>query len=80
MAAPISRRCWPLEDELLAAIDVVGRARESSITHDINRKSSHIGRVDHATDGEPGAQFVTRPMTTTVWPESAGVLLISVVV
>ena len=43
-------------DELLPAIDVVGRAREGLIDHDVDGERSDVGWTDDPPDGKSGAE------------------------
>jgi len=45
-------------DELLPAVDVVRRAREGGVAHDVYGKRSDVGRFDNAPDGKRGAQLI----------------------
>jgi hypothetical protein len=45
-------------DELLAAVDVVCRARQCRVAHDVNGQRGDVSRPDDALDGERGAQFL----------------------
>src|SRR5438128_3846065 len=45
-------------DELLPAVDVVGRARESRVGHDVNGERGDVGRSDDAPDGKSGTELV----------------------
>src|SRR5580658_3992101 len=52
---------WLLQlrgDELLAAVNVIGCAREGSVGHDVYGERGHVRRSDHASDGERGAKLV----------------------
>ena len=53
-------------DELLAAVDVVRRARERGVDHDVNGERRDVGRPDDAADRElrpqllaPGLELIT---------------------
>ena len=45
-------------DELLPAIDVVSRAGENLIDHDVNGERSHVGWPDDPPDGKSGAELI----------------------
>ena len=45
-------------DELLPAIDVVGRTREGLIDHDVDGERSHVGWTDDPPDGKSGAELI----------------------
>src|SRR5512133_4399834 len=45
-------------DELLAAVDVVGRAGEGGVGHEVNGQRGDVRRSDDAPDGERGAQLL----------------------
>ena len=45
-------------DELLTAVDVVGRAGESGVGHDVDGERGDVGRPNHAPDGQRGAELV----------------------
>ena len=45
-------------DELLPAIDVVGRAREGLIDHDVDGERSHVGWTYDPPDGKRGAELI----------------------
>src|SRR3954462_2581370 len=45
-------------DELLAAVDVVGRAGEGRVGHEGNGERRDVGRSDHPADGERRAQLL----------------------
>ena len=45
-------------DELLPAVDVVGRAREGRVGHDVYSERSDVGRSDDAPDGKRGAKLI----------------------
>src|SRR5262249_8153441 len=49
-------RCSLAGDELLAAVDVVGRAREGRVYHDVYRERGDVGRSDDASDVERGEE------------------------
>jgi len=44
-------------DELLSAVDVVGRAGKGRIDRDVYRERRDVGRRDDATDGKRGAKL-----------------------
>ena len=46
------------EDELLTAVDVVRRAREGGVGHEVNGERGDVRRADDAPDREPRAQLV----------------------
>ena len=48
----------PTIDELLSAVDVVGRAREGLIDRDMNGKRGYVGRSDDAPDGKARAELI----------------------
>ena len=51
--------CWKLAaDELLPAVDVVGRAREGRVGHDVYGERGDVGRPDDAPDGKRGAKLI----------------------
>ena len=45
-------------DQLLPAVDVVGRARESRVDHDVYGERGDVGRFDDAPDGKRGAELI----------------------
>ena len=45
-------------DELLSAVDVVGRPREGLIDHDVDGERGHVGRSDDTPDGKSGAELI----------------------
>src|SRR3954447_20425873 len=45
-------------DELLAAVDVVGRAGECGVGHERNGERGDVGRSDDAADGQRRAQLL----------------------
>ena len=45
-------------DELLPAVDVVGRAREGRVGHDVYGERGDVGRSDDAPDGKRGAKLI----------------------
>lgn len=45
-------------DELLSAVDVVGRAGERGVGHDVDGERGDVGGTDDAADGERRAQLV----------------------
>lgn len=45
-------------DELLSAVDVVSRAGERGVGHDVNGECGDVGGTDDAADGERRAQLV----------------------
>ena len=45
-------------DELLAAVDVVRRARECRVAHDVNGQRGDVSRSDDAPDGQRRAELV----------------------
>src|SRR5204863_455465 len=45
-------------DELLPTVDVVRRAGERRVDHDVDGERGDVGRPDHAPDGQRGAQLV----------------------
>src|SRR4051812_34364570 len=53
-------------DELLAAVDVVGRAGERRVGHEGNGERRDVGRPDHAADGERGAQLLAPGLESLV--------------
>src|SRR6478736_5810150 len=68
-AAPVTRmgfamffllhvqRCGLL-DELLAAVDVIGRAREDRVGHDVYSERGDVGRADDASDRQRRAKLI----------------------
>jgi hypothetical protein len=48
---------FALLDELLAAVDVVCRARDRGIDHQVNGECGDVGRSDHPADGERRAEL-----------------------
>jgi hypothetical protein len=46
-----------LRDELLSAVDVVGRPGEGGVGHDVNRESGDVAGADDAPDGQRGPQL-----------------------
>ena len=63
LTAPVPA-CWcyvqreSSRDELLAAVDVVCRAREGCVAHDVNGQRGDVSRSDDAPDGQRGAELV----------------------
>src|SRR5436309_206089 len=45
-------------DELLATVDVVGRAGERFIAHEVHGEGGEVGGPDHAADGQRGTQLL----------------------
>ena len=45
-------------DELLPAIDVVSRAGEGLIDHDVDGERSDVGWTDDPPDGKSGAELI----------------------
>ena len=45
-------------DELLAAVDVVGRAGEGRVGHDVHGEGGDVGRPNHAPDGKRSAELI----------------------
>src|SRR5262249_47979673 len=45
-------------DQLLAAIDIVGSAREGGVCHDVDGECGDIGGPDDASDRQCGAELV----------------------
>ena len=45
-------------DELLSAVDVVGRAREGGVGHDVHGECGDVGRSHHAPDRKRGAKLI----------------------
>jgi hypothetical protein len=45
-------------NELLPAVDVVGRAREGRVYHDVYGERGDVGRSDDAPDGKRGAKLI----------------------
>src|SRR3989475_1363240 len=45
-------------DELLPAVDVVGRTRQGRVGHDVYGERGDVGRSDDAPDGERGAKLI----------------------
>ncbi len=45
-------------DELLPAVDVVGRACEGRVGHDVNGERGDVVRSDDAPDGKRGAKLI----------------------
>src|ERR1700750_1300692 len=45
-------------DELLPAVDVVGRSGEGRVGHDVYGERGDIGRCDHAPDGKRGPKLI----------------------
>jgi hypothetical protein len=43
---------------LLAAVDVVGRAGQRGVGHDVHGEGGDVGRPDHAPDGQRRAELV----------------------
>ena len=59
------RQAWPrwsggqlAGDQLLPAVDVVRRAREGRVAHDVHRKRGDIRRTDDAPDGKRRAELI----------------------
>ena len=46
-------------DELLAAVDVIGRAGDCCVTHDVDGECSDVRRPDDAPDGQRRAELIT---------------------
>lgn len=44
--------------ELLAAIDVVGRARQGRVRHEVYGERGDVGRSDDAADGKRGTKLI----------------------
>src|SRR3954451_20401319 len=57
-------------DELLAAIDVVGRAGEGRVGHQMDGQRGHVGGPDDAADRQSGPQLLAAPVE--VVPEQGG--------
>src|SRR5215472_6797134 len=55
-------------DELLAAVDVVRRARECRVAHDVNGQRGDVSRSDDAPDGQRRAELVA-PLVEVVAEE-----------
>lgn len=51
-------------DELLAAVDVVGRAGQCGVGHDVDGESSHVGWSDDSPDWERPAQLIVAGFET----------------
>jgi hypothetical protein len=49
---------FAISDELLSAIDVVGRAREGRVGHDVYSERGDVGWSDDAPDGKRGAKLI----------------------
>ena len=45
-------------EDLLAAVDVVGRAAERRIGHDVHGERGDVGRTDDPPDRQRGAQLI----------------------
>ena len=45
-------------DELLAAVDIVRRARQCCVAHDVNGQRGDVSRSDDAPDGQRRAELV----------------------
>src|SRR5215204_4968231 len=45
-------------DELLPSVDVVGRARDGGVGHDVDGQGSDVGGPDDAADRERAAQLL----------------------
>src|SRR5579863_9246358 len=45
-------------DELLPAVDVVGRARERRVGHDVDGERGDVGRFDDTPDRKRGAKLI----------------------
>jgi hypothetical protein len=73
--------------ELLTTVDVVGRARERRVDHEVYGERRDIGRFDDAPDRQRGAQRMAAvfqlpelpPNTPTVFPTSSGLRWVVVV-
>src|SRR5262249_58810837 len=53
--------CWPLllaGDELLAAVDVEGRAGNRRVRHEVNGQCGDVGRADDASDRQRRAELL----------------------
>src|SRR5436190_13614478 len=53
--------CWRIllgGDELLPAVDVVGRAREGSVGHDVHGERGDVSRFDDAPNGKCGPKLI----------------------
>ena len=46
-------------DQLLAAVDVVGRTGDGAVRHEVDGERGDVGAPDHAPDGQRGAELVT---------------------
>jgi len=47
-----------MSNELLAAVDVVGRAGDSGVGHQVHGERGDVGRPDHAPDGQRRAELI----------------------
>lgn len=45
-------------DELLAAVDIVRCSGDGCVRHDVDGERGDVGRADHATDWQSGAQLL----------------------
>ena len=52
------RRFWLAGHELLPAVDVVSRAREGGVGHDVYGERGDVLRSDDASDGKRGAKLI----------------------
>jgi hypothetical protein len=52
------RNRYSLAEKLLPAVDVVGRACEGRVGHDVYGERSYVGWFDDPPDGECGAKLV----------------------
>jgi hypothetical protein len=55
-------------DEALSAVDVVRRARDGRVDHEVNGERGDVNRADHASDGQRRAQFLA-PLVEIVTEE-----------
>jgi hypothetical protein len=53
------RLLLPLPDQSLSAVDVVCRAGDRGVDHEMNRECGDVGWSDHTPDWKRGAQFIS---------------------
>jgi hypothetical protein len=56
---PVWWFCSSLRQQLLTAVNVIRRARQCFVAHDVYGQSSNVLRADDPSDGERGAEFFT---------------------
>ena len=55
---------WSAGDELLPSVDVVRRAGQGGVGHQVQRQGGDVSRTDHAPDRERPTQLVTTRLQT----------------